>query len=150
MARYVIIGNSVGAVGAVEAIREIDRQGSLAVISDEPYQVYSRPRISEYLAGKSSMQDMLYRPQSFYEQNNIQAILGRKAMALDLEKRHVRLADGDSLSWDRLLLATGGVPFVPKMEGLGKSGIFTFTTLGDAESIAAALPATRSAVVIGG
>ncbi len=150
MARYLIIGNSVGAVGAVEAIRGVDRQGSLAIISDEPYQVYSRPRISEYLAGKSTMQDMLYRPQDFYEQNNIQAVLGQKAVALDLEKRLVRLEGGETLSWDRLLLATGGVPFVPRMEGLDKSGIFTFTTLGDAEKIGAALPKTRSAVVIGG
>ncbi|MDO8692421.1 MAG: FAD-dependent oxidoreductase [Dehalococcoidia bacterium] len=150
MARYLIIGNSVGAVGAVEAIRGIDRQGSLAVISDEPYQVYSRPRISEYLAGKSTMKDMLYRPQDFYEQNHIQAILGRKAVALDLEKKQVKLEDGELQSWDKLLLATGGVPFVPKMEGQGKSGIFTFTTLGDAERIAAALPDARTAVVIGG
>jgi len=150
LARYLIIGNSVGAVGAVEAIRGVDRQGSLAIISDEPYQVYSRPRISEYLAGKSTMQDMLYRPQDFYEQNNIQAVLGQKAVALDLEKRLVRLEGGETLSWDRLLLATGGVPFVPRMEGLDKSGIFTFTTLGDAEKIGAALPKTRSAVVIGG
>ena len=47
--KYLIIGNSAGGIGAVEAIREIDKKGSLAIISDEPYPVYSRPLISEYL-----------------------------------------------------------------------------------------------------
>lgn len=150
MARYVIIGNSVGAVGAVEAIREVDRQGSLAIISDEPHHVYSRPRISEYLAGKSSMVDMLYRPQDFYQANNIQTYLGRKAVGIDVDRREVKLEGEEALPWEYLLLATGGVPFVPKMEGLDKAGIFTFTTLGDAQGIGSALARTGKAVVIGG
>jgi NAD(P)H-nitrite reductase large subunit len=150
LARYVIVGNSVGAVGAVEAIREVDREGSLTIISDEPYHVYSRPRISEYLAGESSLEDMLYRPREFYESNGIQTFLGRKAVALDLDQSLLRLEDGESIPWDRLLLATGGVPFVPRMEGLEKDGIFTFTTLGDAQRLAEALDDIRRMVVIGG
>lgn len=150
MVRYLIIGNSVGAVGAVEAIREIDRQGSLAVVSDEPYPVYSRPRISEYLAGKSTMADMLYRPEGFYQTHNVQTYLGRKAVKVELGSKEVRLEDGEALAFEDLLLATGGVPFVPKMDGQGKEGIFTFTTLGDAEGIARRLPQTQRAVVIGG
>ena len=150
MARYLIIGNSVGAVGAVEAIREVDRHGSLVIVSDEPHHVYSRPRISEYLAGKSTMVDMLYRPQDFYQANSIQSFLGRRAVAVDVGRKEVRLENGEELPWENLLLATGGIPFVPNIEGLERTGIFTFTTLGDAEGIARALPDTRRAVVIGG
>ena len=48
--RYLIVGNSAGAIGAAEAIREVDGDGRLIIVSDEPYPAYSRPRISDYLA----------------------------------------------------------------------------------------------------
>ena len=52
MTRYLIIGNSAGGIGAAEAIRELDREGQITIVSDEPYPAYSRPLISEYLAKK--------------------------------------------------------------------------------------------------
>jgi NAD(P)H-nitrite reductase large subunit len=57
--KYLIIGNSAGGIGATEAIREVDRQGSLAIVSDEPYPVYSRPLISKYLAERCPLEKML-------------------------------------------------------------------------------------------
>ena len=48
--RYLIIGNSAGGIGAAEAIREIDREGQITIVSDEPYPCYSRPLISKYLS----------------------------------------------------------------------------------------------------
>lgn len=151
MVSYLIIGNSVGAVGAVEAIREVDQKGTLTIVSEEPYPVYSRPRISEYLAGESTLEEMSYRPPDFYDRNAVETILGQKAIQVDVNKKTVRLEDGREIPWEKLLLATGGIPFVPRMEGLDKEGIFTFTTLGDAQRLAAWLsPAHRQAVVIGG
>ncbi|MDP2953371.1 MAG: FAD-dependent oxidoreductase [Chloroflexota bacterium] len=156
MAKYLIIGSSAGGIGAVEAIREVDPEGDLALLSEEPYLAYSRPAIAEYLTGEKSQEKILFRPQDFYAHHRVEVILGRKALRLDLGQRLVHLADGEALPWEKLLLATGGRPFLPKTEGLDldREGVFTFTTLDEAKKIAAFLDrdtgSSRKAVVIGG
>jgi NAD(P)H-nitrite reductase large subunit len=137
--RYLIVGNSAGGIGAVEAIRQVDADGPITIVSDEPYPAYSRPEISEYLAGLTTVERMLFRPLDFYEKNAVEAILGVAASRLDLRKRRLELEDGRTLAWDRLLLATGGQPTVPPIPGADREGIFTFTTLADADRIRAAL-----------
>jgi NAD(P)H-nitrite reductase large subunit len=148
--RYLIIGNSAGGIGAAEAIREIDKEGSIIMISDEPYPSYSRPLISKYLTRERSLESMLFRPLEFYSQNNITSILGKKVGSLGLGERTAELENGEHISWEKLLVASGGVPIVPKMEGAGKRGIFTFTTLDDAKAIDEFIENANSAVVIGG
>jgi NAD(P)H-nitrite reductase large subunit len=148
--KYLIIGNSAGGIGAAEAIREVDKTGSLLVISDEPYPAYSRPLISEYLAGGCPWERMLYRPADFYEMNNIQTFLSTKVEHLDIAEHTVELEDGQRIAWEKLLLATGGLPIVPQIEGIGRRGVFTFTTLDDAKAIDKFLTGTSRAVVIGG
>ena len=152
--KYLIIGNSAGGIGAAEAIREIDRAGTIAIISDEPYPSYSRPLLSEYLAKRRPLQRMLFRPSDFYEKNNIQASLGEKAVELDINSHAIKLEDGRKITWDKLLMATGGLPIVPKIEGIELGKVFTFTTLDDAKAIDEFLKECPErkirAVVIGG
>ncbi|MFC1929480.1 NAD(P)/FAD-dependent oxidoreductase [Chloroflexota bacterium] len=133
--KYLIIGNSAGGMGASEAIREVDKVGAIAIISDEPYHVYSRPLISEYLSEKCPLERIMFRPPDFYEKNNIQVILGQKATGLNIDKHDIKLGDGRTITWEKLLLATGGLPIVPEIEGIGLKGVFTFTTLDDAKAI---------------
>ena len=147
---YVIIGNSVAAIGAVEAIRELDDAGSLAVISDEPHHVYARPLISYYLAGEVDEAQMSYRPADFYEQHSVQTFLGRPVDKVDFRGKALTLADGTAITWDKLLLAVGGTPFVPPIAGGDKQGIYNFTTLAHARAIKERLPETERVVVLGG
>ncbi len=150
-AKYLIIGNSAGGIGAAEAIREVDTAGPITIISDEPYPAYSRPLISEYLAEKCPLERMLYRPAGFYEANTIDARLGKKATNLDVAAKSVTLGDGAVIKYQKLLLATGGTPIIPPMEGGDRHGVFTFTTLDDAKAIDEALEGGAArAVVIGG
>ncbi len=65
--RYVIIGNSTAAIGAVEGIRQIDLSGEITLISNEKHHTYSRPLISYLLLGKTDLERMRYRPADFYE-----------------------------------------------------------------------------------
>ncbi len=148
--KYLIIGNSAGGIGAAEAIREVDRQGALAIISDEPYPAYSRPLISEYLARERSLEGMLFRPADFYEKNKISTFLGSRVKGLFLNEHAVELDDGKRIAWERLLVATGGLPIVPQIEGVEKKGVFTFITLEDAKAIDHYLDGAARAVVIGG
>lgn len=147
---YVIIGNSAAAVGAVEGIRQVDREGGITVISDEPYHTYSRPLISYWLAGKVTEDKMIYRGPGFYEANGVTPLLGKRAEKIDFSCRSVLLADGTGIPYDRLLIATGGKPIVPPMAGLQKKGIYTFIKLDDVKEIEQAAAAGRNnAVVIG-
>lgn len=133
--RYLIIGNSAGGIGAAEAIRKVERSGSMAIVSSEPYPAYSRPLIAEYLSDRRPLEKMLFRPPSFYERNEIRTFLGRKAERLDLENHVVALDSGEKIKWGKLLLATGGLPIIPRIAGLERRGVFTFTTLDDAKAI---------------
>lgn len=133
--KYLIIGNSAGGIGAAEAIREVDKAGAITIISSEPYSAYSRPLISEYLASRCPLEKMLFRPIGFYEKNHLQVILGQKVEQLDISKHAVRLGNGRTIAWKKLLLATGGLPIVPRIKGIDRNGVFTFVTLDDAKAI---------------
>ena len=148
--KYLIIGNSAGGIGAAEAIREMDAQGSIIIVSDEPYPAYSRPLIAEHLAEGCSLERMLYRPAGFYERNGISTILDQKAVSLDLDGHTLTLDSGSTISWQKLLLATGGLPIVPPIKGGQKEGVFTFATLDDARAIDRYLSKAARVVVIGG
>jgi len=149
--KYLIIGNSAGGIGAAEAIREVDRAGAITIISDEPYPTYSRPLISEYLADRCPLEKMLFRPADFAEKNHIQTVLGQKVEGLDIDQHVIRLENKRTIGWGKLLLATGGSPIVPRIEGINHGGVFTFSTLDDAKAIDQYLgQRLQRAVVIGG
>lgn len=151
MTKYVIIGGSAGGIGAVEAIREVDPAGELVVISNEPVPQYSRPMISEYVSREATLDTMKYRKDEFWANNKVKTLTGKTATKIDYTKKQVILDDGkETVSYDKLLIATGGKPFVPRMEGGDKEGVFTFTELSSAEGIEAKAEKIKSAIVIGG
>jgi NAD(P)H-nitrite reductase large subunit len=147
---YLIIGNSAGGIGAAEAIRQVDRKDTLTIVSDEPYPTYSRPLISKYLTGERTLEEILFRPLDFYDQNNIVFLPGKEVSHLELDHQTAQLEDGEQIAWEKLLLAVGGKPIFPRMKGSNKRGIFTFTNLDDAKAVDRFLDNARKAVVIGG
>ncbi len=149
--KYLIIGNSAGGIGAAEAIREADEENILTIISDESYPVYSRPLISKYLTKECTLDKMLYRPADFYAQNNIVFLPDRRVTHLEPSHRTAQFEDGEHIIWEKLLLAVGGTPIVPKIGGRERKGVFTFTTLNDAKAVDKFLEnGVKKAVVIGG
>src|SRR3972149_5521461 len=149
MPKYVIVGASAAGIGAVEAIREVDPVGKVTVISEEHCPQYSRPMISDLVSGKANFEKMMCREDEFWEKNEVQALTGRTAVSLNLTEKYVALDRGDRVNFEKLLIATGGKPFVPKIEGADKDGVFTFTTLSDAERLLARIEKSKKALVIG-
>jgi NAD(P)H-nitrite reductase large subunit len=149
--KYVIIGASAAGIGAVEAIREVDPVGSITIISEEPCPQYSRPMISDFVSGKADFQKMLCREDSFWKKNRVAALTGKKAASLNLNCQMVELDNGEKVRYEKLLIATGGKPFVPKIEGIEKNGVLTFTTFSDAEKLVTILEKNNAtkAVVVG-
>ena len=148
--KYVIIGNSAAAIGAVEAIRKNDKKGRLVIISNESHHTYSRPLISYLLMGKTDEEKMKYRDNNFYNENGCELMLGKTVTRIDPEQKRVLLDDGGYESYDKLLAATGSSPVVPPIKGLDSvKNKFTFTTLNDARQLELVLK-DNSRVLIAG
>jgi NAD(P)H-nitrite reductase large subunit len=148
---YVIIGNSVAAVSAIRGIRNVDPKGNISVISREKHVAYGRPLISYLLGGLVTEKRMAYLPEDFYERNRVNLLLNNEVVGVNTDKKQVKLAGGDTIPYDRLLIATGGDPFVPPIEGLaGKEKVFTFTTWDDANNLKGIAYDIGRVVVIGG
>ena len=146
---YLIIGGSAGGIGAIEAIREIDKIGSLAVIAEELTPQYSKPMISEYLS-EGALNQIMYRPKKFWQENLVEILSGKKVIKLDPKEKNVTLEDNTKLGFNKLLIATGGQPIIPKMDGTSRKGVYTFTNLNDAKSILDDLSSSERIIVIGG
>jgi len=149
---YTIIGNSAAAIGAVEAIRGHDRRGEIVVVSKEPYRVYSRPLITYLLAGQIAEDRMFYREKDFYRRNKIQTFLENEVEAIQPEQRRLLLNGGETLNFEKLLIAVGGSPIVPQVEGVHMKGVFAFMTWNDAKEMRRYMEEypVESVVVIGG
>lgn len=148
--KYLIVGNSSGGIGAVEAIRKHDNEGSIAIVSDENIHTYSRALIPYYLRGKIEKKQMYYRSEEFYDINNIITFLGKKVTDLDTESQIVFLKNGEEIKYEFLLIASGGEPFVPPIKGL-ENNYYTFTSFEDAEKIKKRIESerVRKSVILG-
>lgn len=147
---YVIIGNSAGAIGCIEGIRQMDQEGSITLISDESHHTYSRPLISYLLYGKTDEQRMKYRPDNFYEHNRVKTKLGRTVVKIGKESKQLLLDNDEIVPYDKLLVATGSRPFIPPMEGLDQvKKQFTFMTLDDAKALEAAISPKSRVLIVG-
>ncbi len=147
---YVIVGGGVSTLGAIEGIRQRDKQGRIVVISAEREPIYGRPLISYFLAGKIGPSDLPLRPREYYEKNMVELKLGAKVTAIDPKKKVVTTSTEEFMAFDKLLLATGGVPFSPPIPGLDGPGIYSFTTAEHARTLDKLASSLRRAVVIGG
>lgn len=148
--KYVLIGNSTAAVAAIEAIRSVDTKGEITVLSDETHFTYGRPLISYYLWGKTTLEKMRYRPDDFYEKNNVNVILGEKVATIDPEHKAVWTYGGRKVEYDKLLVATGSRPFIPPCEGMENIPVkFNFMTLDDALGLERTLTKSSRVLVVG-
>jgi len=150
MKQYVIIGNSAAGIAAAEAIRNKDKESRIVIISDEDYPAYCRCLISYYLAGDVGEDKILYRPESFYKENNIELLLNKKVIRVDPGKNRIICEDKSQLNYDALLIATGASPKFPDTPGMKKRGVFGFRTIKDTKEIEGLIPVTKVACVLGG
>ncbi|WP_147821346.1 NAD(P)/FAD-dependent oxidoreductase [Salidesulfovibrio onnuriiensis] len=146
---YVIVGNGVAAIGAVEGIRQYDTEGAITIISDEAVPTYGRPLISYYLADKIKLDTLPYRPEKFYADNKVDMKLGSRVASVSPEDHSVILESGEAIAYDKLLLATGGAPAAPEIRGIEGKGVYNFTTVAHAEALKEVIDSVKSVVVIG-
>ncbi len=146
--KHVIIGAGPAGVIAAETLRIADPEGAITMIGDEPSPPYSRMAIPYLLAGGIGEDGThLRHGEGHYESLNIELRQGRAAVISPGESA-VTLEDGDTLSYDRLLIATGSRPARPPIPGMDLPGVENCWTLEDARRIAAAAkPGARVALM---
>ncbi len=147
----VVIGNGMAGVSAVEEILKIDPERyNITIFGKEKLPNYNRVLLGDILADKKSLKDITLNDFEWYKENNISLYTGVGVTEINRGKRCVVGDDGTEVRYDKLLLATGSVPFVPPIPGADKEGVFAFRTIRDCEKISNASESGRKAVVIGG
>ena len=148
--KYVIIGNSAAAIGTIQGIRLVDKTGQIVVISDEKYHTYSRPLISYWLKGAVTEENMRYRDEDFYEKNDVDTLFETRVTKINADKKTVTIENGNEISYDKLMVATGSKPFVLPMEGLDKvKKKFSFMKLDDAKAVKEAVTEGAKVLIVG-
>lgn len=148
----VIIGNGIAGVTAADHIRRLHPSCSIHIVANENHQLYNRMGITRLIYGRSAMQGLYLMPDSWYADRNIDVLLNTAARSIDVETQQVILAEGDTLPYDRLILATGSRSFVPPLDGYGGPGCFVLRNANDAMGLRAYVQQRQcqSAVVAGG
>ncbi|WP_429160217.1 nitrite reductase large subunit NirB [Aeromonas media] len=149
--RLLVVGNGMVGHHFVEqlvAAGGLDRF-EVTVFGAEPDSAYDRVHLSEVFGGKAPETLRMADP-AWYEESGITLRLGAEVEVLDRAARTLTLANGEQFPYDRLVLATGSVPFVPPIPGHQREGCFVYRTLGDLAAIRDACAQARSGVVIGG
>lgn len=148
--RTIIIGGGIAGVSAAEAIHALQPSADITLISDEGNLPYFRMSLTRYLAGEVEREKLSLHDKQWYLQNHITILLKTHVDAIDPEAKQISLADGQKLSYDKLILASGAHPNVPPFPGKDLEGVQTLRTLEDADLIMNVARNHAKVVCIGG
>src|SRR5437868_11513083 len=101
---FLIVGNGIAGVTATEILRNEDSAAEITVIADDPFPVYYRPALKDYLAGRVREDKLWARPSSFYQQQSIR-FLPERVLSIQAGQHTVQLRSGQQIGYSRLLLA---------------------------------------------
>lgn len=143
-------GHAGGAAAA--ALRQFGYKGAITLIGDEPILPYQRPPLSKaWLKGEATAESLALRPERFYTQQNIDVRLSTTVAAIDRAAHQLRLSDGTTLGYEKLILALGARPRRLPLPGFDLPGVLELRTAADADRLKAAItPGTRIAIIGGG
>lgn len=146
---FVVLGGGIAGVSAAEAIRQRAPGARVVLVNGEQGTPYYRLNLTRFLAGEIGQDSMPIHEPGWYEENGIELHSGVRVERIDAAAKTLALADGETLSYDRLVLALGSHPFLPPIAGRELPGVHALRTSGDAEAILAASQ-DGPCVVIGG
>jgi NADPH-dependent 2,4-dienoyl-CoA reductase/sulfur reductase-like enzyme/nitrite reductase/ring-hydroxylating ferredoxin subunit len=148
--RIVIVGGGAAGFAAAEMLRRQDYRGSIVMLSGEAAPPVDRPNLSkDYLAGSAPEDWLPLRPDDFYADAAIDMRLNAQVASIDARARHAVLAGGETIAYDRLLLATGAEPVRLPIPGADQLHVNVLRSLDDCRAIIASADGARRAIVIG-
>jgi NADPH-dependent 2,4-dienoyl-CoA reductase/sulfur reductase-like enzyme/nitrite reductase/ring-hydroxylating ferredoxin subunit len=148
--KIVIVGGGAAGLAAAEMLRRQQYRGSIVMLSNDAAPPVDRPNLSkDYLAGSAPEDWLPLRPESFYADAAIDLKLNTEVASIDTKARHVLLADGAVVPYDRLLLATGAEPVRLAFPGSDQPHVHVLRSLADSRAIIESAKGARRAIVIG-
>jgi len=153
MESIVVLGGGLAAASVVSELRERGYSGKLTLISDETDLPYERPPLSKgFLQGKEEPADFIVHDSTWYSEHGVALRLGVAGISIEAEQQRVLLADGDSVSYDHLVLATGSRASLGKeapIAGYDLPGVHVLRTLNDAKSLREDITEGTQVAVVG-
>ncbi|MFC7201542.1 NAD(P)/FAD-dependent oxidoreductase [Halospeciosus flavus] len=146
---YVIIGDGIAGSSAAETIREEDPEADVTIITDEGEPLYNRILIKEFAKGKLPEAPIGIHDEEWYEERDISLRLNTLVTDVDVDAHELRTHEGDTIEYDKLLVATGGTPVQLPVENSDADGVHHFWTFEDARRIREHAESADSGVVVG-
>jgi phenylglyoxylate dehydrogenase epsilon subunit len=147
--KYLIIGTSHAGLSAAEEIRIHDRKGFLTMVTMEDTLPYSPTILPYIVSGRVRPDQVILRDEDYFKKNKIHFIKGKAVTAVDPSSSATVLSDGDKIVYEKLLIATGSEPLIPKVENLENVPFLELRMMKDALDHLRVMKKTKSALVMG-
>ncbi|MEW6554822.1 MAG: FAD-dependent oxidoreductase [Actinomycetota bacterium] len=147
---YLIIGNGAAGLRTAQTIRKRDPEGAVTMVDEERHLSYYRMRLPDYISGWKKRETVFAVEDDFYVENRIELRREDRALEVRPDAHEVVLEKGGTVSYDRLLIASGARPRRMDCEGHGLDGVVYLRTLDQADEIIARGKAAKNAVALGG
>lgn len=149
--KLVLIGNGLAGMRCLEDLLDMapDRY-EVTVIGEEPWGNYNRIMLSPVLSGEKTIDDIMLHPHAWYRDKGIKFIADDPAIKIDRTRKVVHTEKGESVDYDRLIIATGSSPFIPPVQGVDLKGVISFRDIYDVNTMIKYCESKKNAVVIGG
>jgi len=148
--KHLIIGNGIAGINAAQAIRHLDPEAEIVMVSDERFPPYSRPMISQVLDGSQPHEKLPLYSEDIYKTLEITPVLGERVADLDVDNQSVRLANGTEIDFGRLLIASGADARKLQAGGMDLENIFYMRTEAHVRQQLAGLAGAKQGLVLGG
>ena len=146
---YVVVGDGIAGASAAETLRERAPDAEITVLTEEGEALYNRILIKEYAKGKLPEAPISIHDESWYDDHEVDLRLNTVVTDLRPDEHEVETHEGETVDYDRLLLATGGTPSQLPVENAGADGVHHFWTFQDARRIKEDAEESEHAVVVG-
>src|ERR1041385_9124106 len=148
---YLLVGGGLASANAARWLREEGAGGEVLLVGREPDPPYNRPNCSKgYLRGEEKREEAYFRPNDFWQEQGSELLTRPSVTALDLDSRTANLSNGEEVSFEKLLLATGANVRRLNVEGCHLEQIHYLRTLGNSDAIREGTEDAREVVLIGG
>lgn len=147
--RIIVIGSSAAAVSFAETFRK-ESDDELMIVAQEEIYPYFRPMLSHMILSEKQEERFFLKPERFYQENNIELLLGKKVIAIDAQRKSITLNDNRKLNYDKLVLAVGSYNFIPPIEGIEKQGVYDLKYFEDLQQLSLYAKDKQNITVVGG
>jgi phenylglyoxylate dehydrogenase epsilon subunit len=147
--KYIIVGSSHAALEAATAIRLVDAEGALTMLTRDACLPYSPTILPYVVSGRSEPDKVTLRDERYFRDNDIDFVPNAAVVALDPAAQSLHLAGGDTWQYEKLLLATGAAPALPPVPGLAEVPYHVLRSMHDAVDLREAMQRAQSAIVLG-